>query len=75
MHAGDLTLQSRLGYLVDELFRVQSMSVLSGRLGYLSAFPFEHFERLEALKPVWAPFYVVSRLLGAPPILACPPHA
>lgn len=27
--------------------------------GYLSAFPFEHFERLQALVPVWAPFYVV----------------
>lgn len=27
--------------------------------GYLSAFPFEHFERLQSLSPVWAPFYVV----------------
>ena len=31
--------------------------------GYLSAFPTEHFERLQALKPVWAPFYVVSPAL------------
>ena len=27
--------------------------------GYLSAFPFEHFRRLQSLEPVWAPFYVV----------------
>ncbi len=27
--------------------------------GYLSAFPTEHFDRLQNLQPVWAPFYVV----------------
>ena len=27
--------------------------------GYLSAFPTSHFDRLEALQPVWAPYYVV----------------
>lgn len=27
--------------------------------GYLSAFPMEHWARLEALKYVWAPYYVV----------------
>ena len=27
--------------------------------GYLSAFPTEHFERLQNLQQVWAPFYVV----------------
>lgn len=70
MHAGDTTIQSRLGYLVDELFKVQSTSILSGRLGYLSAFPFEHFERLEALQPVWAPFYVV-RTFHAWPAVRC----
>ena len=28
--------------------------------GYLSAFPATHFDRLQALTPVWAPYYVVS---------------
>ena len=27
--------------------------------GYLSAFPTEFFDRVEALKPVWAPYYTV----------------
>ena len=27
--------------------------------GYLSAFPTEHFDRLQNLESVWAPFYVV----------------
>lgn len=30
--------------------------------GYLSAFPEEHFDRLQSLQPVWAPFYVVRLL-------------
>jgi len=31
--------------------------------GYLSAFPKEHFNRLEALQPVWAPFYVIHKIM------------
>jgi DUF1680 family protein len=31
--------------------------------GYLSAFPKEHFDRLEALQPVWAPFYVIHKIM------------
>ena len=64
MHAGDVSIASRLGYLVDELWNVQIHLAIQKRTipGYLSAFPFEHFERLEALQPVWAPFYVVSCL-------------
>lgn len=34
--------------------------------GYLSAFPEEHFDRLEALQPVWAPYYVVPSLPNVP---------
>ena len=44
--------------LVNDLKKVQD--ALGG--GYLSAFPLEHFERLQALRPVWAPFYVVRGL-------------
>jgi uncharacterized protein len=31
--------------------------------GFLSAFPKEHFDRLEALQPVWAPFYVIHKIM------------
>lgn len=30
--------------------------------GYLSAFPSEFFERVEALKPVWAPYYTIHKV-------------
>lgn len=50
----------RLEYLIEELSRVQ---VAFGD-GYLSAFPKEHFTRLQSLQAVWAPFYVVSPPLG-----------
>lgn len=32
--------------------------------GYLSAFPPSFFDRLEALQPVWAPYYVVHKILA-----------
>ncbi|KAL6505342.1 hypothetical protein OROGR_025159 [Orobanche gracilis] len=32
--------------------------------GYLSAFPTELFHRLEALKPVWAPYYTIHKILA-----------
>lgn len=30
--------------------------------GYLSAFPWDYFERVEALKPVWAPYYTIHKV-------------
>ena len=30
--------------------------------GYLSAFPFELFDRFEDLKPVWAPYYTIHKV-------------
>lgn len=30
--------------------------------GYLSAFPSELFDRFEALKPVWAPYYTIHKV-------------
>ncbi|GFP98765.1 hypothetical protein PHJA_002020400 [Phtheirospermum japonicum] len=32
--------------------------------GYLSAFPIELFDRLEAIKPVWAPYYTIHKILA-----------
>ncbi|KAJ4979732.1 hypothetical protein NE237_010512 [Protea cynaroides] len=31
--------------------------------GYLSAFPSEQFDRFEAIKPVWAPYYTIHKIL------------
>lgn len=30
--------------------------------GYLSAFPTQQFDRLEALIPVWAPYYTIHKV-------------
>lgn len=30
--------------------------------GYLSAFPSEQFDRFEAIKPVWAPYYTIHKV-------------
>ncbi|VFQ88414.1 unnamed protein product [Cuscuta campestris] len=32
--------------------------------GYLSAFPSEFFDRFEAIKPVWAPYYTIHKILA-----------
>ena len=52
---GDTEVAKRIALIVSELEKVQS------KLGdgYLSAFPTTHFDRLESLQPVWAPYYVV----------------
>lgn len=54
-NADDAELAKRMEFILSELKKVQD------KLGdgYLSAFPTEHFERLQKLQPVWAPFYVV----------------
>jgi uncharacterized protein len=67
---GDREAKARGEYLVDELAKVQQK--LGG--GYLSAFPMELFDRLDALsgKPPsssgpalpWAPFYTVHKILA-----------
>jgi hypothetical protein len=30
--------------------------------GYLSAFPSEFFDRFEAIKPIWAPYYTIHKV-------------
>lgn len=30
--------------------------------GYLSAFPSKLFDRLEAIQPVWAPYYTIHKV-------------
>ena len=59
--AGNGEVESRLNSIINELRKVQ----LALGEGYLSAFPKEHFVRLQSLQGVWAPFYVV-RMSTAP---------
>lgn len=62
MHAstGDGALARKAGALVDELARCQAAM----GSGYLSAFPLELLDRVEAFKPVWAPWYTLHKLFA-----------
>jgi uncharacterized protein len=57
---GDRDLKSKGDYIVAELAKCQQK--LAG--GYLSAFPLEYFDRLDARKQVWAPFYTVHKIMA-----------
>ncbi len=57
---GDGDLKAKGDSMVAELAKCQAK--LSG--GYLSAFPTEWFDRLDARQPVWAPFYTVHKIMA-----------
>jgi DUF1680 family protein len=57
---GDKEVKAKGEYMVAELAKCQQK--LTG--GYLSAFPIEWFDRLDARKPVWAPFYTVHKIMA-----------
>lgn len=52
-------IKSRADYIVNELDKCQK--ALGGE--YLSAFPTSFFDRLEAGKPVWAPYYTIHKIM------------
>lgn len=52
------TLRKKMSAVVSVLSDCQ---VIIGT-GYLSAFPSDFFERVEALKPVWAPYYTIHKV-------------
>ncbi len=52
-------IKKRADYLVNELDKCQK--ALGGE--YLSAFPTSFFDRLEAGKPVWAPYYTIHKIM------------
>ncbi|KAK2641261.1 hypothetical protein Ddye_023024 [Dipteronia dyeriana] len=54
------TLKERMSAVVSALFDCQNKM----GTGYLSAFPSEEFDRFEALKPVWAPYYTIHKILA-----------
>ena len=52
-------------YLVGELAGFQGRATAAGfHQGYLSAFPESFFDRLEAGRPVWAPYYMIHKYLA-----------
>lgn len=55
---GNSTLKEKMTAVVSALGECQEK--LSG--GYLSAFPSEFFDRFEAVKPVWAPYYTIHKV-------------
>lgn len=57
---GDNALKEKGSYIVAELAKCQNK--LGG--GYLSAFPLEFFDRLNARQKVWAPFYTIHKIMA-----------
>ena len=58
---GDKDAKAKGDYMVAELAKCQQKL---GPSGYLSAFPIEWFERLDARQPVWAPFYTIHKIMA-----------
>ena len=56
----DVSIKAKGDAMVADLAKCQAR--LSG--GYLSAFPTEWFDRLDARKPVWAPFYTIHKIMA-----------
>lgn len=52
------TLYDRMTSVVNALSACQNKT----GTGYLSAFPPEFFDRFEAIKPVWAPYYTIHKV-------------
>ena len=52
-------------YIVRELAALQGRAAAAGfSPGYLSAFPEDYFDRLEAGRPVWSPYYMIHKYLA-----------
>jgi DUF1680 family protein len=58
---GDAGLQSRGETMVKVLAECQAKLTQGG---YLSAFPLEYFQRLDATGKVWAPFYTLHKIMA-----------
>jgi uncharacterized protein len=59
----DAALAGKMSAAVDALHECQRVA----GTGYLSAFPAEFFDRFEAIKPVWAPYYTIHKVRSATP--------
>jgi len=62
---GDERLRARALAVTAELRKVQlALATRGATPGYLSAFPEEFFDRVEARKGVWAPYYTLHKVLA-----------
>lgn len=58
---GDPGLKAKADAIVAELGECQDAL---GDRGYLSAFPEEHFDRVESMRKVWAPYYTIHKIIA-----------
>src|SRR5450755_4450737 len=64
-NTGDRSALDKGRYLVRELAALQARAVGAGfSPGYLSAFPESFFDRLQAGRPVWSPYYMIHKYLA-----------
>jgi DUF1680 family protein len=64
-NSGDTALKAKGDYLVGELAKCQARASAAGfNTGYLSAYPENFFDRLEALTAVWAPYYTLHKIMA-----------
>ena len=62
---GDARLEARARALVAELRLVQlALAARGAHAGYLSAFPESFFDRVEARRGVWAPYYTLHKIMA-----------
>ncbi len=61
----DAKLKTRVDYIVSELAKCQEAIPAQGyNKGFLSAYPESFFDRVDACKPVWAPYYTLHKILA-----------
>jgi uncharacterized protein len=56
--------KSRADMMVAELAKIQDAQAKRFHPGYLSAFPEEFFDRVEAREKVWAPYYTIHKIMA-----------
>jgi hypothetical protein len=62
---GDERLKARADGIVTELAKIQEAMPSRGfHAGYLSAFPEEFFDRVDAAQNVWAPYYTLHKIMA-----------
>jgi hypothetical protein len=62
---GDPALKQRADYIVAELAKCQAALPSQGyNTGFLSAYPESLFDRVDAGKPVWAPYYTLHKIMA-----------
>src|SRR5262245_33497290 len=61
---GDARFKARADALVRELATIQDALARRFHPGYLSAFPEEFFDRVDARQKVWAPYYTIHKIMA-----------